>query len=97
MVYVVAIIAIWVVVAFIRSKIKSESFLESLIEVPISIIGFFLDEASTHRSDYSKVESRARKEGRDDVLEKIEKSKKGEAEIRRAAKDMKEKLDEKRK
>lgn len=97
MIYVIVVIVIWVVVAFIRSKIKNESFLDSMIQIPISLFSIILNEVSTHHTDYSSVESRARKEGRDDVLNEIAERKQKEENLRQAAKDLKEKFDEKRK
>lgn len=72
--YVLILIGIWVVISFIYSKVKSESFLASLILVPLSLIRFFLEDAGKDSSFY-KAEKEAKKQGRDDVLANIEATK----------------------
>lgn len=70
MTYVIALIGIWLVISFIYSKIKKESFLASLILVPLSLIKFFLKDAAKN-SSFHEVEKEAKKQGRDDVLANI--------------------------
>ena len=72
--YVLILIVIWLIISFIYSKVKSESFLASLILVPLSLIRFFFENAGKDSSFY-EAEKEAKKQGRDDVLANIDATK----------------------
>ncbi len=94
MLYVFVLIGIWVVISFIYSKIKKETFLSSLVLVPLAILGFLFNDMKKN-SSYSKVEAEAKKQGRDDVLAKINQTKASagmaESYVRRAESKVKNK------
>lgn len=68
--YVFILIGIWIIISFIYSKVKKQTFFRSLILVPLSLIKFFLEDAGKD-SSFSTVEKEAKKQGRDDVLANI--------------------------
>ena len=68
--YVFILIGIWIIISFIYSKVKKQTFFRSLILVPLSLIKFFLEDAGKD-SSFSAVENEAKKQGRDDVLANI--------------------------
>jgi hypothetical protein len=65
--YIIYLIVIWIVVAFIYGKVKDISFLKSFILMPIFLLKGFLD--PPHNNEQMKRE--AKKQGRDDIVEKI--------------------------
>lgn len=67
--YMIYLIVIWLVIAFIYSKVKSISFLKSVILMPIFLIKAFLDSPSS--TDYGAMKRKAKQQGRDDIVEKI--------------------------
>lgn len=71
--YVLILIVIWLIISFIYSKVKKQTFLRSLILVPLAILGFLFNDIKN--SNHSKAEEEARKQGRDDVLAKINQAK----------------------
>ncbi len=73
--YVLILIGIWMIIAFIYSKVKNESFLKSIILIPLILLKFIFEDGS----NYSKIEKEAKKQGRDDVLEKINNAKQANA------------------
>ena len=89
--YVLILIGIWVVISFIYSKVKSESFFASLFLVPLILLKFIFEDASTGRN-YSKVEKEAKKQGRDDVLEKINNAKQANAQAASYAQQAEDKI-----
>ena len=72
--YVFILIGIWIIISFIYSKVKKQTFFRSLILVPLSLIKFFLEDAGKD-SSFSAVEKEAKKQGRDDVLANIDATK----------------------
>ena len=68
--YVFILIGIWMIIAFIYSKVKNETFLKSVVLIPLMFLNYIFNNAST-RAAYSDVEREAKKQGRDDVLENI--------------------------
>lgn len=91
--YIVILVVIWLVISFIYSKVKKEKFLTSLILVPLAIIKFFFNEAAN--SSFSEVEREAKKQGRDDVLGKIENVKSKYNDIAESAKSAETRIKEK--
>lgn len=73
--YILILIGIWMVVSFIYSKVKNESFLKSIVLIPLILLKFIFEDSS----NYSKIEKEAKKQGRDDVLEKINNAKQANA------------------
>lgn len=91
--YIVILVVIWLVISFIYSKVKKETFLASLILVPLAIIKFFFKEAAS--SSFSEVEREAKKQGRDDVLGKIEEVKSKYNDIAKSAQNAETRIKEK--
>lgn len=67
MYYIIYLILIWVVVAFIYSKVKYEPFLKSFILMPFFILKILFSIPLS----YGNIKAEARKQGRKDVLKKI--------------------------
>ena len=89
--YVFVLIGIWVVIAFIYSKVKSESFLASLVLVPLILIKWIFESASS-KGHYSDIEREAKKQGRDDVLENINNARQANAQAAAYAQQAEDKI-----
>lgn len=72
--YIIYLILIWIIVAFIYSKVKYEPFLKSFILMPFFILKILFSSPP----NYGNIKAEARKQGRKDVLKKIEKQEKGQ-------------------
>ena len=76
--YILILIGIWMIIAFIYSKVKNESFLKSIVLIPLILLKFIFERGGSG-SSYSDIAREAKKQGRDDVLEKIDNAKQANA------------------
>lgn len=64
-------IVIWAIAAVIYGKVKGIGFLKSFVAIPLRLIAFFFNEVA-NGSTLRDVKKEAQRQGRDDVLEKVE-------------------------
>ena len=77
---ILVIVIIWIVVAFIYKAVKNVSFWTAFFRIPLIIVSFFLSQAS---SSNSAARARAKKEGRQDILDKLDEQEAARKEAKR--------------
>ena len=65
---IIIIAIIWIVIAYIYSKVKNVSFLTAFGRIPVFVLSFLLDSQPSYINDAKK---EAKKQGIQDVVDKI--------------------------
>ena len=90
MVAILIIIAIWLGIAFIYSKVKSVSFGKSIVIIPLIILSAMFESGGPDLSDAKR---RAKKQGNQEAVDKINEYQKARKKMKENSKKIKEGID----
>lgn len=65
--FIIVVLIIWLVIAYIYSKVKNVSLTKAIGRIPVFILSFLFE----NPPNYSNIKAKAKKQGRQDVVDKI--------------------------